>query len=396
MPADYLPVFYARCFNEPYTEGHIQILRLMLRSLESQNIQCRVFNYKYGSEGLTKAPPSNVMDTKIPVVSRDDAISVRDNKALLLTMFFEAIKLPTFLRAEKQISKKNPIINITNCFRYPRLLMKKINGSRIVTHVYMQEEHSSLDSLLGYSDLFIVSSNTISKHLHSSLGVSKEKIKIIHPPVDTDFYQPTQKQKAREILKIPFDAPIILYIGNLTPLRFPASKILQIMGDLQKEHPKATLQIFTSPSISNRQHAVTITNQASLLGLTDVIRIEHRNLSDIEKSLLYSASDLFLFPSASGAFAVEPPLTVLEAMSCGLPIVSSDVLSLNEFISSGSEGFILPSDAEPALWGQKIDQILSSDALTEVGLAARKKVMLNSSIRVVGKKLIAAYEELCV
>ena len=91
-----------------------------------------------------------------------------------------------------------------------------------------------------------------------------------------------------------------------------------------------------------------------------------------EPERLYAAADVFVLPSRYDASAN----TVLEAMACGLPVITSSGNGAKEFIEEGKGGFVLgastDSDGLAALMLG-----LSSEAKREaMGRAAREKAML--------------------
>ncbi|MCW4030149.1 MAG: glycosyltransferase family 4 protein [Candidatus Bathyarchaeota archaeon] len=258
----------------------------------------------------------------------------------------------------------------------------------------MKEQANVFSSLLRMSDMFIVTSQAISKNLQDSSGIPNNKLRVIVPPTDTAFYQPIPKQVARAALGIPQNERVILYIGNLTRQRFPQDRVLSILKGLRKEGVAFSLRVFSPPGLVNKQYASSICNQAQRLGLGNLIKVENRNLTDEEKRLVYNASDLFLFMGLDGSFAVEPPLTVLEAMSCGLPVVASSVLSVDEIIENNKHGITLPAMADADLWVKKIIDLLQSNKLDEIGSTGRMSVVSKASLSVVGLKLSLVYREL--
>jgi glycosyltransferase involved in cell wall biosynthesis len=70
------------------------------------------------------------------------------------------------------------------------------------------------------------------------------------------------------------------------------------------------------------------------------------------------SSDVFLIPSGNESFG----LSALEAMACGVPVVSSDVGGLTELNVDGETGFVVPmGDVE--MLAAKTLQILTDDVL---------------------------------
>ena len=123
--------------------------------------------------------------------------------------------------------------------------------------------------------------------------------------------------------------------------------------------------VFSPKNYENMKRRMEILAKASVRSdLLQNIEINVRNLSEIEKTMIYSASDLFLFPPLKSGEAVEPPLTVLEAMSCGLPVVSSDVTSIAEVITDKVDGSIIPfGTGDPAILEDQISSLLEDNHL---------------------------------
>lgn len=77
---------------------------------------------------------------------------------------------------------------------------------------------------------------------------------------------------------------------------------------------------------------------------------------DADVPALLNAADLFAFPSEYEGFGLPP----LEAMACGVPVVSSDAASLPEVVGDG--GLLVPAKDERA-WVEAIDRLLSDQQL---------------------------------
>ena len=86
-----------------------------------------------------------------------------------------------------------------------------------------------------------------------------------------------------------------------------------------------------------------------------------------EMPYLYHLADLFVLPSYSESF----PMTVLEAMASGTPIVASDVGGIPEMVRNGTDGELLaPGDASSL---ERSMLRLLNDRHSALGMAARAR-----------------------
>jgi glycosyltransferase involved in cell wall biosynthesis len=88
-------------------------------------------------------------------------------------------------------------------------------------------------------------------------------------------------------------------------------------------------------------------------------------VTDVEDYL--RAADCFLFPTTDEAFG----LSLVEAMACGLPVASTAVGGIKDFLVDGQNGIVVPVGDEEALKGA-IQQLIAVEAL---GRAARATVV---------------------
>ena len=82
-------------------------------------------------------------------------------------------------------------------------------------------------------------------------------------------------------------------------------------------------------------------------------------------------ADLFLFASLSEGISNA----VLEAMACGLPIVTTDCGGMREAVTDGQEGFLTPPRDKSAM-AQAVKRIWNSPELkSQMGQAARQRII---------------------
>lgn len=107
-------------------------------------------------------------------------------------------------------------------------------------------------------------------------------------------------------------------------------------------------------------------------------------------SKMYQESDVFVLPSLGEGMA----MVIMEAMSCGLPVIISDKTGGNDAITNGVEGFEIEAGNEEDLEKRIIWFYNNKDKLPEMGRNARKKAE-HYSWSAYEKGLEEAIREIC-
>ncbi len=119
-------------------------------------------------------------------------------------------------------------------------------------------------------------------------------------------------------------------------------------------------------------------------------------LNELEKNMLYDAADAFILPfdtklkSYKHVFVIDPPITMLEAMSCGTPAIAPDVFSIPGIIKDEYDGYVIPLGDF-----RKVDDILynlSKEKIEELGLNARNKILYEFSYEKTALRMKELYE----
>lgn len=394
-----IPIFYTRGLNPPYTEGHIKVVRTMIKSLLLRNVRSIVFNYKYRlDQTQDKVDLFAIQHEKImPLLSRDAILSGKGPITIWASLAESLLGLD-FIIAEKLMTEKcgRKVTNLVNSFRYFRALTNMLLKSPMVFHFYMSGVVNSFFTriMTKHADAIISSSYNVASFLET-LGIDRDKISVIYPPVDTTVFKPVKKELAKLKVGFPQDTVVLLCLGSLRADRFPEDIVLDAMKKLIGEGVDARLFVFAQRNRENNVRAACISKKIEDLELSRSVRLFNRNLGDLEKNLLYNASDILLFP-AFKAKAIEPPLTVLEAMATGLPAICSDSLSIKEFYGDSLSRFLVPIERMDGFYlAEKISSLLEDrNAKQKFSEEARRKVLAEASVDVTGSKLIEVFESL--
>lgn len=153
----------------------------------------------------------------------------------------------------------------------------------------------------------------------------EKDITVINNFIDTDLYKPNGTSKLREHIA-PNNEKIIVHTSNFRPVK-RVPETIRILQKVREEIPAKLVLVGDGPDRSECERL------CRELNLCDHTKFLGKQNGLVE---ILNASDLFLIPSQSESFG----LAALEAMSCGLPVVSSSVGGLPELIKHNETGFI--------------------------------------------------------
>lgn len=106
---------------------------------------------------------------------------------------------------------------------------------------------------------------------------------------------------------------------------------------------------------------------------------------------IHDAGDILVLPS----YAEGLPMSILEAIGNGLPVVSTNVGGIPEAVTDGENGFIISPGDIPAL-SQRLEALINDSSLRErMGRKGLEIARENFSTQSIGKQLEKLYKELC-
>jgi N-acetyl-alpha-D-glucosaminyl L-malate synthase BshA len=150
-------------------------------------------------------------------------------------------------------------------------------------------------------------------------------IEVIPNFVDTQHFKPTVDNCIKNRLAAEGEK-IMIHTSNFRQVK-RVTDVIKIFDIVQKEIPSKLLLVGDGP---DRSECERLTRQ---LDLQDKVKFLGKQEGLVE---ILSCSDLFLIPSQSESFG----LSALEAMACGLPVISSSVGGLPELVRHNETGFI--------------------------------------------------------
>lgn len=202
----------------------------------------------------------------------------------------------------------------------------------------------------------------------------EKDIAVIPNFVDTNHFKPIEDCGFRNQLA-PNGEKILVHTSNFRPVKRVPDTI-RIFEQVQKEIPSKLLLIGDGPDRSECERLCREIN------LCDKVKFLGKQEGLVE---ILNSADVFLIPSQSESFG----LAALEAMACGLPVISSSVGGLPELVKHNECGFIAEIGDIDRMSKYAIE-LLSNDKKYEIFSAnARKRAVDEFDI----SKVIPHYEK---
>jgi len=223
------------------------------------------------------------------------------------------------------------------------------------------------------------------------LGKNK-RIFVIPPPLDCEFFKPlTHRQKTG---LFPPDCDYrILYIGPMSPARFPVVNVLETVKILKKNGLNVNLLVLARGTEFDYLWVNTINKRATKMGLNKNVTACVKTLSEEEKLDYYNSADSVIFPwTRSFVGAVEPPLTLLEAMSCGKIVVASKVEGITQIVEHDTNG-ILVDIVSADKFAEGITHALTLKKTNRIQINARQTIINRFSNYEIRKRLLCLYSD---
>jgi glycosyltransferase involved in cell wall biosynthesis len=196
-----------------------------------------------------------------------------------------------------------------------------------------------------------------------------DKVEYVPAPINTELFERHERQKQSQLSA--------LFVGkashHLKGFKYlcEALKIVQA-----KTRHKLCLKL-----------AGTV-EPTLLKDLTQLCSVDYKGVVPRpELPEVYSESDFFVFPTLYEEFGY----VVLEAMSCGVPVISTNIHSITELV--GAAGILVPPRDSLSLAEAMLELIEDAELREELGAAARKRAVERFSRQVIGGKVMEEYSK---
>lgn len=228
---------------------------------------------------------------------------------------------------------------------------------------------------LSKSDVVTSVSQAMASEAEDKYSLNK-KVQVIY-----NFVNIQPPAKTPEDLKDVFganDSNIITHISNFRQVK-RIEDVIRVFNKINKKVDSKLLLIGDGPE-QRAAHKLAVklnvSNKIHFLGLQ----------SSIEK--LLAISDLFLLPSEKENFS----LSALEAMSCGVPVIATQVGGMAEMIDNGKDGYLFDVGDIDGMAEAGIKLLDDKDSYKKISAAAQKKAKEGFSPEIIVPQYEKLYE----
>jgi glycosyltransferase involved in cell wall biosynthesis len=240
---------------------------------------------------------------------------------------------------------------------------------------YLKRYHLSRFILKTAADLYL----SITKQMKNELimlGIPKNKITYLPNGVNTDLFSP-QKRKEDDLL---------LFVGRIAP-----NKGLHVLLKSLSYLKKSIRLVIIGPADWNLEYYQNMLNLIESENRKK--KHEIRYLGTLEQADIikwHQKASIFILPS----FEEGLPVTTLEALSCGTPVIATPVGGIPEVVKNRENGLLVPQN-DPFKLAETIQFLLENeDMRIRFGHEGRELVVKDFSLKVVVSKLSRIYEQM--
>lgn len=240
--------------------------------------------------------------------------------------------------------------------------------------------------LMNRSDALIAVSKYTVDELTELYGIDEKKIHVIYNGVDVQKFKPRpDRTELRRDFGLEAEKKIVLFVGRLYH-RKGLEILLRSIPPVLQEFSDVK---FVISGKGFKEKEESLRNLAKQLDIEDHVTFMGY-VPDEKLPNLYSASDIFVLPAIYENF----PFAILEAQATGLPVISTKVGGIPEFLVDNENGFLIDAGNSAQLTQRVLALLQDPKLAKEMGMRGRKLIEEKFSWRLITSQVIDLYHKL--
>ena len=233
---------------------------------------------------------------------------------------------------------------------------------------------------------WIANSHNTSSILHNQWAISKDKISVIHPGVDTDYFRPARPDSTFRNSMRWNDRIVILTVGRLQK-RKGHDHLIRALPGILKKLPGIVYAI--AGAGQERKNLEILVDKLSLGEYVQFLG----EVSEEKLLKCFQQCDLFVLPNRSVGCDIEGfGMVLVEASACGRTIIAGDSGGTSETMKIGLTGFVTDASDCSSLENTIVETV-ATGRLYEVGMEGRKFVTENFDWETIARKIEFFFQE---
>jgi teichuronic acid biosynthesis glycosyltransferase TuaC len=206
-------------------------------------------------------------------------------------------------------------------------------GCDVNLFLQQKEKKFQIVNMLKHINVITVVSKSMKQRLLAE-GLPGQKISVIPNGVNTKIFRLRDKEACRQILALPYEGKIVLFVGRLLEIK-GVSYLIEAARLLAAKQREFTLYLI-GEGAQRQQYEEAVTEHHLRDHVKFVGSKEHHEIA-----LWMGACDVFCLPSLQEGC----PNVVLEALSCGRPVVASRVGGIADMVCEESGRLVEPENS---------------------------------------------------
>lgn len=241
-----------------------------------------------------------------------------------------------------------------------------VHGEDVTTAKDSREYTFLVRHVLRGARLLIANSNNTARILREEWGLAPERIRVLHPGVDTERFVPASRDLATRRELAWGERPVVLTVGRLQK-RKGHDYMIRALTEIRRAIPDVLYSI-----IGDGEERIELERIVREEGLEGHVQFLGET-DDRRLIACYQQCDLFILPNRQVGKDIEGfGMVLLEAQACGRPAVGGASGGTSETMNAPATGRIIPCESPELIASAVADLLSDRQRLDDMGRAARQ------------------------